>query len=289
MASLLKSRLRNALCVLVLAPLLLGIFVSCGQNGSGTSSFNKNPPTISLTNATMVNKPPTVTITVAYEVTEQSANFFTNLPGNGVNLVCTVTPNSGAAFKGSVLMTDPSDKSLVIKGHLVITDTTGNVTGPFVVQCMFDDSSVGAQPSNSLQACAASFREGKGGPLVVSVNGVIPGDCTAPPTDTPVQQPASDSYYIFVIAVEPGGSIVVGTQADVQKPSCDFTDGGTCSGNDPNVQVLATLGGPYPTQDQAVAAYCQMLTETHPAFGGTKGTVNGMLYWLDNAPACPGH
>ncbi len=97
---------------------------------------------------------------------------------------------------------------------------------------------------------------------------------------------AQAQYYIYVIAIEPGGSIVVGTQADVQKPGCDFTDGGLCSGNDPNVQVLSTLGGPYNTQDQAVAAYCSMVTDVHSAFGGTKGYINGQDYWLDNAPSC---
>lgn len=118
------------------------------------------------------------------------------------------------------------------------------------------------------------------------------GSRASSPASTPVSPPSAHGagpYYIYVLDIEPGGSIYIGGSTDVQRPSCQFTDGGTCGTNDPNVRVLKTIGGPYESYDQAVAAYCGMLTETHSAFGGTKGTVGGNLYWLDNAPACPSH
>jgi hypothetical protein len=93
-------------------------------------------------------------------------------------------------------------------------------------------------------------------------------------------------YYIYVLDIEPGGSVYVGGKTDVQTPSCHFTDGGTCHDGDQNVKVLATLGGTYDGYGEAVAAYCKLRTETHSAYGGTKGTVDGKLYWLDNAPSC---
>ncbi|GHO49880.1 hypothetical protein [Ktedonospora formicarum] len=98
-------------------------------------------------------------------------------------------------------------------------------------------------------------------------------------------------YFIYVLNIESGGSIYICGKEGAQKPSCNFVDGGPppCAGQ-PNVGVLGTLDKSegYDTYDQAVAAYCRMRTETHPAYGGTKGTVNGQLYWLDNAPKCPG-
>lgn len=93
-------------------------------------------------------------------------------------------------------------------------------------------------------------------------------------------------YYIYSLNLS-GPNIYIGTQANIQVPACNFTDGGTCSPGDPNVTVLATLGGPYDTNDQAVTAYCGMVTNIHGAFGGTKGDIQGQSYWLDNAPACP--
>lgn len=104
----------------------------------------------------------------------------------------------------------------------------------------------------------------------------------------PVQAPArtgAGPYFIYSLNLS-GPNIYVGSKSDIQTPSCNFTDGGLCHDGDPNVQVLATIGGPYDTYDQAVAAYCQMVTNIHSAFGGTKGYINGVDYWLDNAPAC---
>ena len=98
-------------------------------------------------------------------------------------------------------------------------------------------------------------------------------------------------YFIFVLQnVESPGSIYVGTLAQVQgKRTCDFTDGGLCSsqgGSDVPLQY-APKDGPFPTSEAAVAAYCGKVTNVHPAFGGTKGTIYDTNYWLDNAPSCP--
>lgn len=105
------------------------------------------------------------------------------------------------------------------------------------------------------------------------------------PREAPGCQSAGP-YYIYVLDIESGGSIYVCGQAGVQKPSCQFIDGGNCGSNDPNVRVLGTIGGAHETYDQAVAAYCSMVTDIHSAYGGTKGYINGQDYWLDNAPGC---
>lgn len=287
MLSLGNSRVRNALSVLTLALVLMGSLAACS-----ISSFNKNPPTISLETATLVTTSP-ATVKVSYTVTEQSANFFSN-EEKGVNLVCTVSPKEGYSFENKVLMVDPEDKKLVITGNLTIANNNGDVKGPFTVQCKFD-SNFGAQPSNILEACPGTSLRQDVGTQAVLLNGMIPAaDCTIPPTDTPVpptDTPTTTSgtgtgpYYIFSIKAS-GPNIVVGTQADVAKPSCNFTDGGVCHDGDANVQVYETLGGPYDSLDQATQAYCQMVTNVRPYFGGYKGTINGKDYWLDNAPAC---
>jgi hypothetical protein len=116
------------------------------------------------------------------------------------------------------------------------------------------------------------------------------GSRFASPVSTAVQAPGAQGagpYYIYVLHIEPGGSIYVGGKTDVQRPSCQFTDGGLCHGGDPNVQVDATIGGSYETYDQAVAAYCQEIQKVYTdPFGGVHGTINGKEYWLDNAPSC---
>jgi hypothetical protein len=289
---LVNSRVRNTLFVLMLALVLMGSLVACGNNnGAGTSSFNKNPPTISLETATLVTTSPS-TVMVSYTVTEQSANFFSALGGPGIKLICTVTPTEGSPFENTVAMADPS-QGLEIKGDLSIQNNGGDVKGPFNAQCHFD-TNIGAQPSNILQACSGTPLRQDISTQSMLLNDVISVDCTAPPADTPVPPTdtptttsgtGTDPYYIFSINAS-GPNIVVGTQSDVAKPSCNFTDGGVCHDGNANVQVYETLGGPYDTLDQATQAYCQMVTNVRSYFGGYKGTINGKDYWLDNAPAC---
>jgi hypothetical protein len=118
---------------------------------------------------------------------------------------------------------------------------------------------------------------------------IQPGPRMSQPAATAVQAPPSSGsgpYYIYSLNLS-GPNVYIGTQADTQQPSCHFQDGGTCGTNDANVTVLSTIGGPYDTKDLAINAYCGMVTGVHDAFGGTKGYINGVDYWLDNAPSCP--
>lgn len=120
---------------------------------------------------------------------------------------------------------------------------------------------------------------------------INPGVRMSQPQASAVTAPGSSGvgpYYIYALNLS-GGNIYIGSNADIQRPSCEFVDGGPppCDGA-PNVQVLETLGGPYDTYEQAVSAYCGMVTNTFPAWGGTKGYINGAIYWLDNVPSCAG-
>ncbi|GHO49882.1 hypothetical protein [Ktedonospora formicarum] len=115
------------------------------------------------------------------------------------------------------------------------------------------------------------------------------------PTPSPTVPPTSPSgYYVFALTnvSSSPGSIFVGTMDEVRRRrfTCNFTDGGLCSkqgGKDIPVQYEVKLG-PFSTLKDAIAAYCQVLTNSHPAFGGLKGTIFGGNYWLDNAPSCSG-
>lgn len=271
----------RTLIICAIASLLTGIIAACGGS-NGNSSSNSKLISVTITGVTKSNN----TVTVAYNLTEPLG--YIEHQSDVVTLVCTLSPKS---FMNSRVVEGAGPGTIDIQ-------VDNNTNGPSTVTCsvMQNGNVIGgtAEPfsftlASAPSACTTcstcssgnSLPQG-GGPQVV----LATEDCTPTPTDTPVAQPGAGPYYIFVIAVEPGGSIVVGTQADVQKPSCDFTDGGTCSGNDANVQVLATLGGPYDTMAQAVAAYCSMVTGVHSAFGGNKGYINGQDYWLDNAPSC---
>lgn len=127
-------------------------------------------------------------------------------------------------------------------------------------------------------------------PACLHVHGEQPS-----PTPSPTVPPAPPAnYYVFILSNVSShpGSIFVGTMDQVQgKFTCGFTDGGLCSdqgGKDTPVQYEAKLG-PFSTQEEATAAYCQALTNVYTMpLGGVKGTIFGDVYWLDNTPSCAG-
>ncbi|WP_194235750.1 hypothetical protein [Streptomyces sp. CB01881] len=118
---------------------------------------------------------------------------------------------------------------------------------------------------------------------------------TATPTESPTESAtAVAAYYVFVLTnVATPGNILVGTLQDVVgKRTCDFTDGGLCAdagGQDVPVQYTPQLG-PFPTLQDAQAAYCANAANPHtgPGGAGTKVDIFGDGYWADNIDfACP--
>ncbi|MGW3040845.1 hypothetical protein ACWC9T_12525 [Kitasatospora sp. NPDC001159] len=119
-----------------------------------------------------------------------------------------------------------------------------------------------------------------------------------PTTETPTETPSSPSpaaaYYVFILTnVADPGNILVGTFDDVSgKRTCDFIDGGQCAdagGADVPVQFTTKLG-PYPTLQDAQAAYCANAANPHvgPGGAGTKVDIFGGSYWADNISfSCP--
>lgn len=126
----------------------------------------------------------------------------------------------------------------------------------------------------SVSALAAGFGQIAGG-ITLSVS--------------PSPSPQAASYNIYVISVD-SGQIIVGTQSDASQPSCNYIGGGNPPCPNTPVTILQTIGpaSGYPSLDQATAAYCQDRTEIHMFVGGWRGTVNGTVYWIDNALICPG-
>lgn len=230
--------------------------------------------TIDSTNATRDKDTDVATATIQTTITFSDDLFMAGHEGAVIN--CQMQNKDGVTFKGKAEIID-SKSGKGANQYTVTIPLNRAVEGSFTATCTLDANSMPNLASSNAKIVNVPCREARGGMRIASSLDA----CVAP---------ATGAYNVYVVAVGSGGSVFIGQEADVTKPSCQFTDGGLCHENDPNVPILNTLGGPYGTYDEAKAAYCKMLSETHEAFGGIKGTVNGHLYWLDNVSdaACSG-
>ena len=104
-----------------------------------------------------------------------------------------------------------------------------------------------------------------------------------PPDSPPVSPPAAPpgrGYAVFVLTNASDG-LYIGTEASLRgRPRCDFDGGGVgCRASDTITSRL--LLGPYPTFDEARAAFCANITERHyfPLGVGLKGRWRGVEWY----------
>jgi hypothetical protein len=112
---------------------------------------------------------------------------------------------------------------------------------------------------------------------------------SATPTATTTPQ-AEDQYFVFVLPQVSGGSIVVSQESALKNaPTCSFSGGGLCQGNDPPV-VYQKVSQGFATLDDATAQWCSDLAgakiTNSPIAGDSHATVYGGDYWIGTAPGC---
>lgn len=101
-----------------------------------------------------------------------------------------------------------------------------------------------------------------------------------------------DLYYIFVLPDVSGGSIVISQESALKDaPTCSFSGGGLCQGNDPPVTYRIVSEG-FTTFEGATAKWCNDVSgatiTNWPVAGDSRAALYGGDFWIGTAPSCPG-
>lgn len=286
-------------CALAMLLLVAGCWPSLPNPGAGALDTKESPVAV-ITSATaardeVADEP---SVTISYSVTYPSDLYVAQFPGGAASMTCQLTRRGlslstrTSPLSGVIQVVSPAKGPYTGSATLQVRPSDKFISGTWSLTCTLrsDRDLVTTAPVNVDIPCVTPTP-----PLGNEFSLSTPQSCEAPTTATATATPTTtttpaEQYYIFVLPQVSGGSVVVSQESTLKTtPTCNFSGGGLCQGNDPPV-VYQKVSQGFATLDEATAQWCSDLSgakiTNSPLAGDSHATVYGGDYWIGTAPGC---